>query len=130
MSIITVGIDLAKNVFAIHGVDEHGKAVPLLTAFEFGWPLGDKKIADRQVRLHGHVGYTDYLNEVELINARPDVLAIEMDSEWEIGMAFSTGDEPLRFWRLKWDRVGIVYRMSGDGEFRGIGLVFRSLFDR
>jgi transposase len=27
MSIITVGIDLAKNIFAVHGVDENGKAV-------------------------------------------------------------------------------------------------------
>ena len=27
MSIITVGIDLAKNVFAVHGVNEYGKAV-------------------------------------------------------------------------------------------------------
>lgn len=27
MNIITVGIDLAKNVFAVHGVDENGKAV-------------------------------------------------------------------------------------------------------
>ncbi len=27
MAIVTVGIDLAKNVFAIHGVDEAGKAV-------------------------------------------------------------------------------------------------------
>ncbi len=27
MSIITIGIDLAKNVFAMHGVDENGKAV-------------------------------------------------------------------------------------------------------
>jgi transposase len=27
MIILYVGIDLAKNVFAIHGVDEHGKAV-------------------------------------------------------------------------------------------------------
>jgi transposase len=27
MGIITVGIDLAKNVFAVHGVDENGKAV-------------------------------------------------------------------------------------------------------
>ena len=25
MSIITIGIDLAKNVFAVHGVDEDGK---------------------------------------------------------------------------------------------------------
>lgn len=27
MNIITVGIDLAKNVFAVHGVDDNGKAV-------------------------------------------------------------------------------------------------------
>jgi transposase len=27
MAIVTVGIDLAKNVFAVHGVDETGKAV-------------------------------------------------------------------------------------------------------
>jgi transposase len=27
MSIITVGIDLAKNVFAVHGVDDNGKPV-------------------------------------------------------------------------------------------------------
>jgi transposase len=27
MSIVTVGIDLSKNVFAVHGVDELGKAV-------------------------------------------------------------------------------------------------------
>ena len=27
MRIVTVGIDLAKNVFAVHGVDDAGKAV-------------------------------------------------------------------------------------------------------
>ena len=27
MKITTVGIDLAKNVFQIHGIDQHGKAV-------------------------------------------------------------------------------------------------------
>lgn len=27
MAILFVGIDLAKSVFALHGVDEHGKAV-------------------------------------------------------------------------------------------------------
>jgi len=28
MTIVFVGIDLAKNVFALHGVDEHGKPAP------------------------------------------------------------------------------------------------------
>ncbi len=27
MKIMTVGIDLAKNVFQVHGVNEHGKTV-------------------------------------------------------------------------------------------------------
>ncbi|MGF6807477.1 transposase [Paraburkholderia sp. Clong3] len=27
MKITTVGIDLAKNVFAVHGVNEHGRTV-------------------------------------------------------------------------------------------------------
>jgi transposase len=27
MKTTTVGIDLAKNVFSVHGIDEHGKAV-------------------------------------------------------------------------------------------------------
>ena len=27
MKITTVGIDLAKNVFQVHGIDEHGKAI-------------------------------------------------------------------------------------------------------
>lgn len=31
MAIVTVGIDLAKNVFAIHGVDQDGKAVLVQT---------------------------------------------------------------------------------------------------
>jgi hypothetical protein len=29
MAIVTVGIDLAQNVFAVHGVDETGKPVPV-----------------------------------------------------------------------------------------------------
>ena len=27
MKITTVGIDLAMNVFSVHGIDDHGKAV-------------------------------------------------------------------------------------------------------
>jgi hypothetical protein len=27
MKVTTVGIDLAKNVFSVHGINEHGKAV-------------------------------------------------------------------------------------------------------
>jgi hypothetical protein len=28
IAIVHVGIDLAKTVFAVHGIDEHGRALP------------------------------------------------------------------------------------------------------
>jgi hypothetical protein len=109
---------------------EHGSALPLLTAFEFSRPIGSKKIAGNPVRLHWHVGYTDYLNEVILNPESSPISRMKLETEWELGMAFSTGDEPLRLWRLRWDRVGLVYRFDGEGDFHGIGIEFRSLFDR
>ena len=61
MTITTVGIDLAKNVFAVHCVDQHGKtvlvkpkvsraALPelyLLTA----WPVNQAKMMQLMLRL-------------------------------------------------------------------------------
>lgn len=40
MTITTVGIDLAKNVFAVHGVDQNGKTVLVksrVTRAAFPW---------------------------------------------------------------------------------------------
>jgi hypothetical protein len=109
---------------------ENGSSLPLLTAFEFSRPIGNKRIAGHPVRLHWHVGYTAYLNEVILNPENSPISRMKLDTEWELGAAFSTGDEPLRLWRFKWDRVGLVYRFSGDGDFHGIGIEFKSLFDR
>jgi hypothetical protein len=108
---------------------EHGNSLPLFTGFEFDRPLGAKKLADEQVVLHWHVGYTSYLNGLELFRDS-NFEHLDLDGEWELGIAFGTGEEPLRLWRLKWDRVGIAYRFSRDGDFAGIGLVFHSLFER
>ena len=70
MSIITVGIDLAKNVFAVHGVDDNGKPVlvkpklsrqhlPALIAQLPPCLIGMEACSGahhwaRQFRLHGH----------------------------------------------------------------------------
>ncbi|WP_034711932.1 IS110 family transposase, partial [Acidovorax sp. JHL-9] len=44
MKITTIGIDLAKNVFQVHGVDEHGKTV-------FNKPLKREQMASFFVNL-------------------------------------------------------------------------------
>jgi hypothetical protein len=107
---------------------EHSAVLPLLTAVELDRPLESKRIGGETVHLHWHAAYTEYLNEVELFTS--SLREVDVENEWEIGMAFSRGAEPLRWWRLHWDRVGISYRFSSDGEFRGVGIFFSSLFDR
>jgi hypothetical protein len=106
---------------------ESGNVLPLFTGFEVDRPLGMKKVADEPVVLHWHVGYTSYVNQLELVN---NIEHVRLEDEWELGLAFSTGPEPLRLWRLKWDRVGVAYRFDSGGDFSGISLYFSSLYER
>jgi hypothetical protein len=46
MAIVTLGIDLAKNVFAVHGVDATGK--PVLVRAERRWPLFHRVMCKRR----------------------------------------------------------------------------------
>jgi hypothetical protein len=102
--------------------------LPLLTAFEFDRPI-EKKIGGEPVHLYWHLGYTDYLANKPLL-VGSFVTSVNIDDEWELGMAFGRGKEPLKLWRLHWDRVGLSYRFSSDHRFQGISLSFSSIFDR
>lgn len=108
---------------------EDGDLLSVLTAFEFERPTRHE-IAGHQVRLHWHVAYTDYLNEFEIVPRLIGGNAVQIDDEWEIGAAFSTGEHRLGIKKLRWDRVGIAYRFSSNGDFDGVGLTFTSMFDR
>jgi len=110
------------------GVRTSSRVLPLLTAFEFDRPI-EKKIGGEPVHLYWTFGYTDYLaNEPLLLGSF--VTSVHIDDEWEVGMAFSRGKEPLKLWRFRWDRVGLAYRFSSDRRFQGISLSFSSIFDR
>jgi hypothetical protein len=104
------------------------RVLPLLTAFEFDRPI-EKKIGGEPVHLYWTFGYTDYLADEPLLLGSL-VTSVHIDDEWEVGMAFGRGKEPLKLWRLRWDRVGIAYRFSSDHRFQGISLSFSSIFDR
>lgn len=113
---------------SVAGKHASSRVLPLLTAFEFDRPI-DKKIGGEPVHLYWTMGYTDYLANEPLFLASV-VNSAHIDDEWEIGMAFGRGKEPLKLWRLRWDRVGIAYRFSSDHRFQGISLSFSSIFDR
>ncbi|MDX1562153.1 MAG: hypothetical protein R3305_04470, partial [Gammaproteobacteria bacterium] len=82
------------------------------------------------VHLHWHVLYPHYLDTLGLNLTELAVDPVIVDAEWELGVGFSKGDRPLKLRRLELERIGLSYRFGDDGEFSGVGIFFKSLFDR
>ena len=102
-------------------------AVPVMAGLEFRLPLRNVKMGGKQVYLDWHATYTAYLDDLKFL-ARDDSVDKVADT-WELGLAFSRGDHKLKLWKFEWDRVGLAYRFSSSGDFQGVILVFRSVFD-
>lgn len=101
---------------------------PVMTAVEMSTPLGSLQLDERQVLLHWHTGYTYFTDDLDIV--RRDLSTEPVSDQWEFGIAVSRVDAQIEVWRFKFDRVGLAYRFSSDGELQGIGFVFRSLFDQ
>jgi hypothetical protein len=107
-----------------------GRVIPLTTAAEIEQPLKKKRIGGDPVVLTWHAGYTTNLQSLAVDLGIPGAKAVDIDDEWELGVAFRKDAKRLKLWRLSWERVGIAFRVGSGGDFAGIGLYFRSLFDR
>ena len=111
--------------------DGNASTVNLLEiGLDFGRSLANRKLGDAPVRIYWHALYTHYFEELTLDSGDFSLEPAGIDSEWEIGAGFGRQGGRLTLWRVKFDRVGIVYRFNPDGEFSGVGIVFKSLFDR
>ncbi len=97
---------------------------------DFGRSLANRKLGDAPVRIFWHAMYTHYFDELTLDSGDFSLRPAGIDSEWEIGAGFGRQGGRLTLWRVKFDRVGVVYRFNSDGQFSGVGIVFKSLFDR
>lgn len=103
-------------------------AVPVMAGLEFQYPLGDARPGGHQAYLDWHATYTAYLDNLKFLVR--DVPISKVTNIWELGLAFSRGKRKLKLWHFELDRVGLAYRFSSSGEFQGVALVFRSVFDR
>lgn len=100
---------------------------PVTTGFEFDYPAGGYELQGEQLYVNWHVAYTYFADDMELV--RIDRADDAIRDQWELGVGINKKDTPIGVWRLGFDRIGLAYRFSSDGELRGIGLVFSSLFD-
>ncbi len=100
---------------------------PVMTGFEFDYPAGAYELQGEQLYVNWHAAYTYFADEMELV--RVGLEDDEIRDQWELGIGINKEQTPIGVWRLRFDRLGIAYRFSTDGELQGIGLVFSSLFD-
>ena len=100
---------------------------PLMAALEFDYPLGQRKIGGEQVFLSWHGMYTTFENRLQ--NLLDDGSTVPITDQWEFGLSIRKENEPIKIWWLEFDRLGLAYRFSTAGDFKGISFVFRSIFD-
>lgn len=100
---------------------------PVMTALEFDYPLGARTLQGEPLFVNWHVSYTWFADELELFG--PDRTFDAIRDQWQVGLGINKAETPIAVWRLAFERITLVYRFSSDGELKGIGLNFRSLFD-
>lgn len=100
------------------------------TGLDFSRPLKNKKIGGDPMQIHWHVMHTNYLDTFGLDLGGATIRPGSIGSEWELGAGFGKQAGQISLWRFKLERIGLAYRFAADGEFAGVGITFRSLFDR
>lgn len=102
---------------------------PWMIGLEFNYPLGKVEAKEGSWILHWHGTYTSYENDLDFVS--PDGSDVKpITDQWELGIAFRRKDKRIPIWFMSFDRLGLAYRTSSDGELRGIAFIFRSVFDR
>ena len=100
---------------------------PLMAGLEFDYPMGAPRADGDQTLLHWYGTYTLFGDDLEF-TATPTIDK-SIDDQWEVGMAIGRRNSPIPIWFLKFDRLGLGYRASSNGDLKGITFVFRSFFD-
>ena len=80
------------------------------------------------VDLHWTLNYS-YLGD-ELTFGLPDGSIDAVDDQIEVALAYSYRNKPIKVWFMEFDNIGLGYRFSSNGTFKGISLNLGSWFLR
>jgi hypothetical protein len=109
-------------------VGESSDLASFTLGVEFYQPLRWKTGGGDSLRLNWHLTYDWVLDDIDFIRPRQESTAIK--DQWELGLALSKGDKPLRLWFINFEHVGLALRWSSGGEFKAITVNLRSPFTR
>ena len=80
------------------------------------------------IDLHWTLAYS-YLGD-ELTFGLPDGSIDAVDDQFEAAVAYGYRNQPIKLWFMEFDNIGLGYRFSSNGTFKGISLNLGSWFVR
>ena len=91
---------------------------PLMTGLEMNHPVGETTADGSRWLIHWNAKYTAFGGDVFFSTAPTAKQAIE--DQWEVGDAIGKSGAPIKIWFVNFDRLGLGYRSSSNGELQGI----------
>jgi len=106
--------------------EERGRYGSFMTGLEFSQPLGKLELGGNPLRLNWHVTYNYLFDKLNFHIEEDRVESIQ--DQWEIGLALSTGNKPMKIWFMNFEHIGLSYETSSNGHYTAISLNLRSPF--
>ena len=106
--------------------EERGRYGSFMTGLEFSQPLGKLELGGNPLRLNWHVTYNYLFDKLNFHVEEDRVESIQ--DQWEIGLALSTGNKPMKIWFMNFEHIGLSYKTSSNGLYTAISLNLRSPF--
>jgi hypothetical protein len=103
-----------------------GRYGSFMTGLEFNQPLGSLEIGGDPLRLNWHVTYNYLFDKLNFHVEEGRVESIW--DQWEIGLALSKGNKPMKIWFMNFEHIGLSYKTSSNGHYKAISLNLRSPF--
>lgn len=100
---------------------------PLMIGFDFEYALKAGSASDDQPMLFWHATYTSLENNLRY--TIEDATIDPISDQWEVALSYGKRKGRMKIWLFSFERLGLGYRVSSDGQLKGITFVFRSVFD-
>lgn len=98
------------------------------TGVDFRHPISWRAMDDGPLDVTWDLTYRWYGDALTFRSAiGPDV---RIDDEWRVGIGLARRDRRMRALFFSFDQIGLGYRLSSDGDFRGVTITFSAPLDR
>jgi len=77
--------------------------------------------------LYWHATYTNLFDEIDF-HISPNRFS-SIDDQWEFGVGLGKAGKPTSWWMFTFDRLGLAYQRSTDGDFQAVKISITSPFD-